>query len=162
MREAVSAACPAHPPSARGWVPPDNYHVTLKFIGGRFNDQVIRRALQPVLSGGRAFSLQLAFWGGFPNGTEARILWVGVGEGADHVKALALSVEDALVPLGVERDIRPFQPHVTVARDLRPPLKLSSFARVEKSCMISEVHLLESHSGPPPLYEVRAVFPLNL
>jgi 2''-5'' RNA ligase len=43
------------------------------------------------------------------------VLWAGVEE-SPELRALFNGVEDALAPLGIGRDARPFHPHVTLGR----------------------------------------------
>ena len=61
----------------------------------------------------------------------ASSFWLGVGEGAEPLAALAESMEAQLGPLGFPREKRAFTPHVTVARiKARPPEDL--FDRLER------------------------------
>lgn len=44
------------------------------------------------------------------------VLWAGVGNGHPHLFALHKHLQDALLRAGLEPDMRPFHPHITLAR----------------------------------------------
>jgi 2'-5' RNA ligase len=109
------------------WVPPENFHITLRFIGevdgGVFHD------IDASLAGIRAprFSLALSGVGHFGNG-RIRSLWAGVTkEPALH--HLHGKVESAIVRAGLPAEGKKYAPHVTLARPKAPPPvnKLQSF-----------------------------------
>ena len=63
--------------------------------------------------------------GAFPPRGAPRVLWAGVGEGADAVCSLEREVSERLAARGVEREDRPYRPHLTLAR-VRDPSGLRS------------------------------------
>ncbi|MFA5622296.1 MAG: RNA 2',3'-cyclic phosphodiesterase [Thermovirgaceae bacterium] len=102
------------------WVREDAYHITLKFCGEI--PYTLLYKLESTLEHGlslkktRPFPLELAGIGAFPGLRRPRILWAGIG-GEDYlVQRLAAIVERAAVAAGMEKDKRPFHPHVTLAR----------------------------------------------
>jgi 2'-5' RNA ligase len=101
-------------PGAR-WVPADNYHLTLRFIGEVPGHQAeeIDQALAALRA--RRFELSLAGVGTFCKAGRETALWVGVERNPllDH---LAAKVETALRRAGLEPERRRFAPHVTLAR----------------------------------------------
>ena len=102
------------------WVPPENYHVSLRFIGempGHMAEE-IDHALAAVNAPG--FSLTLAGVGTFTKGGRGGVLWVGVDRNPqlDHLQG---KIETALQRCGLEPERRRFQPHVTLARLDNPP-----------------------------------------
>ncbi len=93
-----------------------NLHLTLKFIGEVAESVAARvgtilEALPPM----PPFRLRLRGFGKFPPGDGLNILWAGV-EASPELRTLFNGVEDALAPLGIGRDARPFHPHVTLGR----------------------------------------------
>lgn len=101
-------------PGAR-WVPPENYHVTLRFIGEVPGYQA--GEIDEALAGIRApgFTLRLAGVGVFHKGAKASALWAGV-ERSPALDHLQTKVETALQRIGLEPERRRFAPHVTLAR----------------------------------------------
>lgn len=94
------------------WVRPESLHVTLKFIGNTEKLEEIRTALATV----KASAFSLRFHGtGFFTPRSPRVFWVGI-EAGPELATLAKGVEEALVPLGIEREARPYAPHLTLAR----------------------------------------------
>ncbi len=115
-------------PGAR-WVPPENLHLTLRFVGEVENwraDEV-----DEALCGIRAkpFDLSLAGVGTFEKSGKVQALWAG----ADRCEALThlqSKVETALQRIGLEPERRRFAPHVTLARtDKAPTHKLVEFVQ---------------------------------
>jgi RNA 2',3'-cyclic 3'-phosphodiesterase len=113
VRERLASLC-AGVPGAR-WVPPENMHLTLRFIGevagGEADD--IFHALAAVRP--RAFNISLTGVGHFETGGEVRTLWVGVERNAE-LMALRDRIESTLVRMGLPPEGRRFMPHVSLAR----------------------------------------------
>ncbi len=114
LRELLSGLSGRGIPGAR-WVPAENYHLTLRFIGETpaFRAEEIDQALTALKV--RGFALTLAGLGTFEKGGRAVSLWVGVerNPALDHLRA---KVETALQRVGLEPERRRFAPHVTLAR----------------------------------------------
>lgn len=104
------------------WVPPDQMHLTLRFIGEVDEDRfrTIREALGGVQ--GKSFYLTLKGVGHFPKRGDPEVLWAGVPENEGLIR-LRNRIESLLVRRGVEPEARKFHPHVTLARikDARAP-----------------------------------------
>ena len=64
--------------------------------------------------------VRLGGGGAFPSERRARVLWLGVDEGAELLAQLAGAVGALLAPLGYEPEDRPFHAHLTLARLGRP------------------------------------------
>jgi 2'-5' RNA ligase len=115
-------------PGAR-WVPMENYHLTLRFIGEvpAFRAEEVDEALAALRA--RRFTFELSGVGTFAKGGRETTLWVGVTKNPqlDH---LAGKVETAMQRIGLEPERRRFAPHVTLARlDNPPPDKLAGFVQ---------------------------------
>ncbi len=100
------------------WVPPENLHVTVKFLGLVPGESVeaIRDRMTTVARGRRGFDLGARGVGAFPTEADARVLWIGVTDPTGALARLATDVERAMLDLGFPAEIRPFSPHVTVGR----------------------------------------------
>jgi 2'-5' RNA ligase len=113
-------------PGAR-WVPPDNYHLTLRFIGEVAPDTAEEIDLALAVLRGRGFPLALSGVGVFEKGGRAIALWAGV-ERSPQLDRLQAKIETALQRAGLEPLRRRFVPHVTLARlDNAVPHRLVSY-----------------------------------
>lgn len=95
-------------------------HLTIKFIGETPDPDPIVRAVEPVAAAHEPFDLVLRGLGCFPNARRANVVWVGLDRGDLQAGALAKGVEDALRPLGIPPERRPFRGHITLGRFRRP------------------------------------------
>ncbi|MGA3004571.1 MAG: RNA 2',3'-cyclic phosphodiesterase [Acetobacteraceae bacterium] len=114
VREQLAALSGTGIPGAR-WVPPENYHLTLRFIGD-IPGHVARDVDGALLAiRARGFALTLTGMGTFAKGGVSNALWVGVArtQSLDHLRN---KIETALQRCGLEPERRKFQPHVTLAR----------------------------------------------
>src|SRR6185369_6440954 len=101
------------------WVEPENLHVTLLFLGEVDQRQIIDvcRTVQACTAKQPAFSLSVETVGCFPNERRPRVVWVGVGEGAQELCTLHDALEGPLLELGCyRREVRKYAPHVTLGR----------------------------------------------
>lgn len=97
------------------WVSAESLHVTLKFIGEVPDASVseVEAALGRISSA--EFNVAFRGCGFFPTAKSARVFWAGI-EAGPELGQLAADVELALEPLGIEREKRGFNPHLTLAR----------------------------------------------
>jgi len=102
------------------WSPLDNLHITTKFIGEWPEERLdqLTGALGKIAPQA-PFELELKHLGWFPNEHSPRMLWVGMGK-EQPLQALAEATDDCLLSLGIEREDRPFTPHLTLARMKNP------------------------------------------
>jgi RNA 2',3'-cyclic 3'-phosphodiesterase len=123
IRARLSGLC-GGVPGAR-WVPPENMHLTLRFIGevseGEAED--IHHALVSIRT--RRFDISIAGVGYFDTAGEVRALWARV-EKSPELLALHARVESALVRMGLEPEERRFTPHITLARLKDTPVARAS------------------------------------
>ena len=105
-------------PQLRGvrWLPPEQMHLTLSFLGNVPED--VEERLKKNLSAieWKAFFLPLIGFGAFPGKGRPNVIWIGVGTGHPHLFQLHKRVQEAALAAGLEPDLRVFHPHVTVAR----------------------------------------------
>jgi RNA 2',3'-cyclic 3'-phosphodiesterase len=137
------------------WVRPENLHLTLKFIGEAASDKVspICNMLTRIPSS-EHISLEFRGLGFFPNEKKARVLWVGISN-SSQVQTLAANVEFVLEQIGIPREQRRFQPHLTLARFEPPGVTTNlrvAIARNANRTFVSlhahEFHLIESKLKP--------------
>ena len=130
--------------------PPENWHITLRYIGA-MDDVAIDRlvaGLDEVEMGG-PFTLRTAGLGAFPRPERATVLWVGVSHGTDRLEALSDLVQDVVEDIGFDREDRPFVGHLTLAR-IRPPDDVRRLMDVELpsiSIPVRSITVFESVQG---------------
>lgn len=148
------------------WVGPERLHLTLKFIGAVEEGRVgaLSRAVDAAAREGTPFRLELRGTGAFPSLDRPRVWWVGA-QPAPELVALQARVEDALAELGVEREDRPFHPHVTLGRSRRGAGRealgaVAAAARgasPEAEHLVEEIELVRSRLGSGgPRYTVES------
>ncbi len=118
----------AHGLPAARWVPEDQYHLTLRFIGEVDGDVFRDIADQLATVSTPPFSLVLKGTGCFPPRKKPRVLWIGV-EADDTLFQLRKGIDSALLRAGIKPERRRFSPHITIARfrDQVPIGRLSTY-----------------------------------
>jgi len=104
-------------PQLRGvrWLPAEQLHLTMSFLGQVESER--EESLRSTLAEVRVapFFLPIQGVGAF-GGQHPTIVWAGVGKGHPHLFALHKHIQDAVMRAGFEPDLRPFHPHITLAR----------------------------------------------
>lgn len=100
------------------WVKQENLHFTLRFLGEVGDSALgdVARAAREAAAAHAAFAAALGAAGAFPNARRARVLWIGLAQGAESMRALADSLADALERRGFAKEERPFSSHLTIGR----------------------------------------------
>jgi len=93
----------------------ENIHLTVKFLGEADEKKIdgVKAALEKVKL--QEFTVSVNEIGAFPEKGAPKVVWAGVGSGAKELYDLHNAVDDALLPLGFQRDDR-FSSHFTLAR----------------------------------------------
>jgi 2'-5' RNA ligase len=146
------------------WTVPESWHITLQFLGTVRAEQY--ECLVALLGKVRCapIPIQLAGMGFFDR---AGIVYAGVGITPGLI-ALQRSVTAATVQCGFAPEMRPYHPHITLARAKgrrRPTGKFQArmLPQPRFTRFVTEEFLLyESHLSPDgSTYEVRQRFPLD-
>ncbi len=167
VREALAGAARELPVVGEvRWIRPENVHLTLKFLGDVSREDLprIAGALEQVSLRHGPFEAGLSSFGGFPSARRARILWAGIGEGSEPLRALARDVEASLEPLGFEREDRAYVPHLTLGRARGRPVALEAVETPSPipGFRVRSVELVESVlGGGGPTYSTLATYPLS-
>jgi len=116
--EAFTKQLAQHVPELR-WIPPINYHLTLKFLGQIptiLTDRLIANlSSHPLPVSG--FRLHIGNAGAFPNKRRPRVLWLSTTSAPETgVRDLHLALDNRLNDLGFEKETKPFRPHLTLSR----------------------------------------------
>jgi RNA 2',3'-cyclic 3'-phosphodiesterase len=138
------------------WSPVENLHITSKFIGQWPEEKLaeLERALENM-NFGRAFDVAIAGFGYFPNPHHPRAFFAGVQTGP-ALAELAHAIDEALRPLGIAKEDRPYAPHVTLARIKNEDIRAlrEHIAKMTDfdfgTFHVSEVHLYLSSRMPAP------------
>jgi 2'-5' RNA ligase len=105
-------------PHVRGvrWTDPAQMHLTLGFFDDVPDD--VERVLREKLSaiGFGAFFLPIHGAGTFPAKGAPKIIWIGVGKAHPHLFQIHKRVQEAALAAGLEPELRPWHPHITIAR----------------------------------------------
>jgi 2'-5' RNA ligase len=98
------------------WTEAEQMHLTLGFFGD-VNEDVgfaLREKLSLIQFG--AFFLPITGIGTFPPKGLPKIIWVGVGQAHPHLFQIHKRVQEAALSAGIEPALRPWHPHITLAR----------------------------------------------
>jgi 2'-5' RNA ligase len=147
------------------WVPVENMHLTLAFLGAVDEQRVgeVSSALGRSVEGIADVPAHLDGVGAFPSARRARVLWAGLSDPVGGLAGLAESVLSSLEGVGFPRERRAFHPHVTLAR-LRQPraVSLDGLEPAPIALVVDRIVLYESRLGRPhATYEARATFPFG-
>lgn len=107
------------------WIPKENWHVTLVFIGESPLKDGITEAARRVAARSAPFHLDIRGFGAFPEESSARVIWAGVQK-ARALLNLQGELEEELRGLGLTLEDREYQPHLSLAR-LRNPKRVREF-----------------------------------
>lgn len=99
------------------WVPAQNIHLTLKFLGdvSPTSLELIQHMLQIEAGKHQPFDATVEGFGCYPNARRPRILWVGLQAPAS-LTSLYHDLNAAAARLGYPSEDRDFSPHLTIAR----------------------------------------------
>ena len=141
------------------WVPSENLHLTLKFLGDVSSTTIpfITQMLTAEAGQCPAFELQIGTLGCFPTSKRPRVIWVGIRAPA-VLEALQRGIESAADRLGYASEARPFSLHLTIGR-VRSNLPAADLQRIHAaleshplgmlgSAEIDAVHLIKSELRP--------------
>ena len=147
------------------WVPKQNQHVTVKFLGSTWPRLVewVTQAVGGVAGASAPFDTRVTGLGAFPTPRRARVLWAGLDDTGGRMAAVAAALDEALAK-EFEPEKRAFTAHLTVAR-FDPPVPLgddlSAMELRTDAFPIDRLVLYRSHlQRPAPVYEPLHEFPL--
>ena len=105
-------------PHVRGvrWTDRAQMHLTLGFLGDVSEniDLELREKLTAIQFG--AFFLTVNGVGSFSTKGAPQIVWIGVGKAHPHLFQIHKRVQEAALAVGLEPELRPWHPHITLAR----------------------------------------------
>ena len=154
------------------WVPSDNLHLTLKFLGEVDNTEVptVCNVIRRVCSDHSPFHLDFGGTGGFPSRERPRILYAGIDDASGSLTKIVSQLETSLAKLGFKQEPRDYVPHLTLGRT-RSTSRLANSDVMERlaaeeetrlgGMLVSSLQLVASFldkSGPT--YQIMDTIPL--
>ena len=118
LPEPIRQLLAALDPHIRGvrWSAPNEMHLTLGFFGDVREDVELAlcEKLNAIEFG--AFFVPVAGIGTFSTKGAPKIIWIGVGKAHPHLFQIHKRVQEAALVVGLEPELRPWHPHITIAR----------------------------------------------
>ncbi|MCA9141083.1 MAG: RNA 2',3'-cyclic phosphodiesterase [Planctomycetales bacterium] len=155
------------------WVPTDNLHLTLKFLGEVDNVEIpevcktIRRVTETI----EPFELHFSGTGGFPSAEKPRIVYAGIDDPSGNLVTLVSGLEKQLAGLGFKPEPRDYTPHLTLGRTRSNSRRagselvdaMAALGNVNLGEMVvDEVHLMASFLDKAgPTYQVMDTIELD-
>jgi 2'-5' RNA ligase len=142
------------------WVRSEGIHLTLKFLGEISNSSLeeIHQTLEQEVRKHPICTLSVGRFGCFPNRRRPRVLWIGITEDKGTLVQVQSSINEKLVPLGFDKEGRPFHPHLTLGR-VRRNVSKADLTQLQDAVNefvvgkigqfeVREIHLIESILKP--------------
>ncbi|MGD6840971.1 RNA 2',3'-cyclic phosphodiesterase [Bacillus infantis] len=151
------------------WVHYLDYHITLAFLGNAGKDKLQHAAglVGKALLEEEAFSLSTSKFGVFGKPEQPRIFWADTAA-QPRLAEVRQKVFDACTEAGFQLELRPFKPHITLARrwagssPFDPALLENESLLTETiSFPAAEVVLYQTHMDRSPKYEAIEVYTLK-
>ena len=143
-------------PDARAsWVGKENLHLTLKFLGDVPVEKIqsVSAATAKAAALVHPFELTVNGCGAFPPQGQPKVLWIGIDDASRSLDRLHHELEEQCAFAGFPREVRPFHPHLTIAR-LRKPRGSRRLAQLHREMgfapeiiRVSEVVVFRSELG---------------
>jgi len=151
---AYRAADPLRPGhDAVAWVKKENLHYTMRFLGEVDEEGAARAAaaMREAAASRAKFGAALGGFGAFPSAKRARVLWIGMMQGAEPMRLLAKALDESLTRHGFEPVEESFEPHLTVGRVRAPgdwTARLLDAPTVEARFQVDRLKLVKSVLSP--------------
>jgi len=113
---------PLVPRNVVRWAKPDQFHLTLRFLGDVPVDGVedLKKSVGAVCRNARPLFLRGEGVGFFPNSRLPRVIWVGINDGEGRLVELQKQIEAAVSPFSLEPGEKNFKGHATLGRLKNP------------------------------------------
>ena len=98
------------------WTEPDQMHLTLGCFGEVMEDVELKLREKLSAVGFGSFFLPVIGVGSFSSKGAPKTIWIGVGKAHPHLFQIYKRVQEAALAVGLESELRPWHPHITIAR----------------------------------------------
>ena len=147
----VAATIAKHVDGVR-WVNEAARHITLKFLG-EIEERTAERLREAAayLEGKHApFEATIKGIDAFPDRRRARVVVVTLENGVDNITNIYNDIEDICLGSGIEKETRPYTPHITLGRRKVPgPIPEKALVKLERmSFNVDSVVLFKSTLRP--------------
>jgi 2'-5' RNA ligase len=150
---------PLAPHGAARWTRPDQFHLTLRFLGDVpvAGLDTLQESVNAICLNARPLQMRAEGIGFFPNPHSPRVVWVGIDDKEGLLVDLQKRIETAVRPFTVEPGEKNFSGHVTLGRlkNLKPldARKLAAHAHALKDrtfgeWMAHEIEIIRSELSP--------------
>jgi 2'-5' RNA ligase len=154
------------------WVPEENLHLTLNFVGDVDDRDVPEfcRDATEAIEKFESFDLVLGGLGGFPSLEEPNSVWVGVEEGGKEMAHMSREITKFLRDWSLGKSRFDFAPHMTIGRIKKGKRCPEELAKIlyrfrnhdAGSCWIDRVKICSStFEGGRPQYASMATIELD-
>lgn len=101
-----------------GWVSPENFHVTLKFIGYLEEEKIdaVIGIIKDSVIDIKPFNLNYIGASVFPTQKNPRVIFIDVIDPGKNLTNIHQRLDSQLAALGIEQENRPFEAHLTIGR----------------------------------------------
>lgn len=100
------------------WVDVQNIHITLKFLGyiEEAHLSAVKEIIRKAIKGIRPFTIKFRGAGAFPKLERPRVVFVSAEDNSGSLSKVQSQLEEGLAELGIEKEDRPYHPHLTLGR----------------------------------------------
>lgn len=124
-----------------------NFHLTLKYIGEIKEEKLdyLKEILNKTVENTLPFCIVVNALGYFLR-SNRKIIWLGINENKE-LNTLFRDLEDGLLTIGIEKDTRGYNPHITLGREviLKDNFKsLQDLLYFNEEVFIKKISLMES------------------
>ena len=129
------------PPGVIRWTPPEQFHVTLKFLGDVPAEQVeaLKASVSAACTGFPALKLSAHGIGFFPSAHKPRVIWAGAEDESGQLACLHQRTDEAVRPFSPADKTARFTGHITLGR-FKPGHHPAIPKLLERAAMICHRH----------------------